>query len=691
MYFILVSNILGLAKHETPFLLAHLYHIHPNTPDYELFLTECDMVSRSELSFAHGQYTEHLFEKFKNVQKGVEQDEQSDQEIVSDKKVKGDGADGKDDVASRSESTVLSPQFLQNCEKLMKALHASNFLTINGESGCGKSTVLAFLAKIKSRVSKLIRVYTDESTDLSSLIGNYTCSENIGEFEWKNGPLMNAMTTGSWLVFENFQEVSPELLNSLLALDKNGGLRTESYAGFVKPELGFKIIVVTNYTSQSKVSVSNENETLLKEKTYFVDLNSSDELWATNLRAISKQLFSRINKNSNNLLVFEYISKVIDIFAWIRRDHVLLPIHYRSLHLNLNQLKSLVKRFSHQIRVIYGENGLGESRYLTQEFKKTLLLEVADVIFGRYKDSLEPFPQLWDKIFTAFDVPASEGAQFLREAQVKVEKGSKVINIGRLGDIKLNEFNSDDKSQSSETTLQHFTPIVYNSYSNKIIERLTACLLLNESCLLVGDTGCGKTTISQHVSEIFGKKLYVYNLNQGSDTIDLVGGFKPVDLKVLLRGLLTKFVKFLLKIVSKEQNAKSLDALNQLYLAGSYNTLMKYMIDIFKTLSSKIASIEDAELKGRLQGKFDRLYARIKNVYDNKEKFNSNLAFQFLQGNLISALKNGDWILIDEINLANNEVLQKLLPIIEGQSLLLYEKGRDILYLAYTDLYKFYR
>ena len=32
-------------------------------------------------------------------------------------------------------------------------------------------------------------------------------------------------------------------------------------------------------------------------------------------------------------------------------------------------------------------------------------------------------------------------------------------------------------------------------------------------------------------------------------------------------------------------------------------------------------------------------------------------------------------MLIDEINLANNEVLQKLLPVIEGQSLLIYERG----------------
>jgi midasin len=42
---------------------------------------------------------------------------------------------------------------------------------------------------------------------------------------------------------------------------------------------------------------------------------------------------------------------------------------------------------------------------------------------------------------------------------------------------------------------------------------------------------------------------------------------------------------------------------------------------------------------------------------------------------LLKALKNGDWILIDEINLASNEMLQKIVPLISGKSITLFEKG----------------
>jgi len=73
--------------------------------------------------------------------------------------------------------------------------------------------------------------------------------------------------------------------------------------------------------------------------------------------------------------------------------------------------------------------------------------------------------------------------------------------------------------------------------------------------------------------------------------------------------------------------------------------------------------------------KVDKLQQRVKNLYLNRDKIESNLAFHFVEGNLIKAIKHGDWVLLDEINLANNEVLQKLLPILQGESLLMYEKG----------------
>ena len=662
----LLSYVLKLSQHEVPFLLKHLYQISIDTKEYETFVSECEKILKEEVFFAPGDYLQHTFLQAANPVEALELAQLSP-EVQGEKKLNQGGEKKEDD------GLVLSQLFLQQCHKLLKAYHIADFITINGETGCGKSTVVGFLAEMKSKAARMIRVYVDETTDLSSLIGNYTCSEKIGEFEWKNGPLINAMVTGSWLVFENFQEANAELINSLMGIVRNGCLRAETYGGFVKPELGFKIIAVANFHLASKLNPNaKDSELLLKEQTFFVDMTASIDAWATSAKEISLQVFKDLNSNQNNLVVYELITKLIGIFYWVRQNRSILPPAYKHINLDFRQLKSLVRRFSHRITVIYGNGGIRENGYLTEEFRKSLILEVVDVLFGKYKDPIEPFPDLWEKIFAAFEILAKEGMQYIYETQVRIEKGTKMITIGRLGEVKLDEFHKGTEVSDSSVPKTH---IVYNSYSNKIIERLTTCLIFNESCLLVGDTGCGKTTVSQHVAGVFGKKLYVYNLNQGSDTIDLVGGFKPIDLGMLLKKLLVKFVKNLLRVVSEKSNEKFLETLRNLYAKKSYNTLMKCMLESFNLIREKIAKMEDPVAKQQVAKKWDRLEARINNVYQNKEKFDSNLAFQFLQGNLVKALRNGDWILIDEINLANNEVLQKLLPIIEGQSLLMYEKG----------------
>jgi midasin len=74
------------------------------------------------------------------------------------------------------------------------------------------------------------------------------------------------------------------------------------------------------------------------------------------------------------------------------------------------------------------------------------------------------------------------------------------------------------------------------------------------------------------------------------------------------------------------------------------------------------------------------MLGRFKNIRANLDRIDSNLVFSFIEGNLIRAIKNGDWVLIDEINLASNDVLQKIVPLMEGKSLLLYEKG-DLTYI----------
>ena len=49
--------------------------------------------------------------------------------------------------------------------------------------------------------------------------------------------------------------------------------------------------------------------------------------------------------------------------------------------------------------------------------------------------------------------------------------------------------------------------------------------------------------------------------------------------------------------------------------------------------------------------------------------------FQFIEGTLIKSIKDGEWILLDEINLASESVLNRLATLIDGDYILLNERA----------------
>lgn len=61
----------------------------------------------------------------------------------------------------------------------------------------------------------------------------------------------------------------------------------------------------------------------------------------------------------------------------------------------------------------------------------------------------------------------------------------------------------------------------------------------------------------------------------------------------------------------------------------------------------------------------------------SKLKEGHSLAFAFVEGTLIKAIKNGEWILLDEINLATAETLECLSGLLESNdgSVVLVERG----------------
>lgn len=547
----------------------------------------------------------------------------------------------------------------------------NDFVIINGVSGTGKSSYLSILQKKMNK--NAITLFMDAQTDFKSMLGNYTCSEKIGEFEWKKGPLASAMENGLWLILENFQEANEELINSLTTCIQSGQVRLQSVGQTVHSSIGFKVIAVTDVKfgrHDHNISASLIN---LYETAAIVDLNETFQ--AKECGDVFHYVFRKHSKNENDEMVYQQFIKIYDSLLCDQGLSDLLNHQQKkALNLNLRSFSALLNRFWHQIKNVYGESGLNSASYTTENFRKYLFLEVLDCLFYKVKNIRE-YDFILTKIADILQLSFEELMTFVENYSPDIElKGSR-IKLGRLGLLPLDIFLEKSSSQPVVEPPKPNTSLIYNAYTKRIIERISGCLIQDESCLLIGDTGCGKTTIAQHVAEIFGKKLHVYNLSQGSDAIDLVGGYKPVDMKTLIRKILQKYMKNLAKIASEKANQKFLENLQTLFANKEFGKLLLCMMESFKMLKQKINTKFQGEMKEKVTKKWESLETRVTNIYRNKDKIDTNLVFDFMEGNLIKAIKEGDWILVDEINLANNELLQKLLPIIEGNSIILFEKG----------------
>jgi len=173
------------------------------------------------------------------------------------------------------------------------------------------------------------------------------------------------------------------------------------------------------------------------------------------------------------------------------------------------------------------------------------------------------------------------------------------------------------------------------------VEAALRSLILNikkkKPTLLVGETGAGKTALIQYLCANskyffgFDVQLKILNMSSDFDGSDLIGGYQSIDFDKKIRSLYCKSQMELPKCLDKK-------------------VILKHLFD-----RSTGATQEEAKT--------------LLSILDKK------VPFYYKKGILTEAMKNGSWILMDEINLCSKETLNLLEAVLAKKEMVLYDSG----------------
>ncbi|XP_055528540.1 midasin [Wyeomyia smithii] len=637
-----------------------------------------------------------------------------------------------------------------NVRSLALGVSSGKAICLSGPVGCGKTSLVEFLARKTGRVGPkmhdfnrrslksmkapnqkrksngkaeevfdvsmnkgvsrngFLRVQLGDQTDSKMMLGQYRCTDTPGEFVWQPGVLTQAVMNGYWLLLEDLDSATQDVCTVLTNLLENNYLSVPGFRDCLRIEPGFQLFL-TLRTQKTGSGATHSPYSLLEKYLYTVNVVplSRPELCSiicTNFPKL-KTVASRIVdiyltfSSGNHVIGNEEIEDAVRILenkcttngqnVAVDWDDYLPRFKYDDLSLTnlpnsgrLVSTRDLIKLCRRSVQsfsvtstecayfVFQNAVDLFCSHLPAGDLKRNLVVSIGGKI-GINKSRCE---HLCDDYKPEVDVNASKEIRIgrvplKRNCENTREKENETFQHKKLrldenasSKVKLQGF----KMQSQAPTFSFTRP------ASCLLERIAVSVAQNEPTLLVGETGVGKTSAIQYLAYQTRHKLVVVNMNNQSDVSDLIGGFKPVDLSYVVTPLRYEFEFLFARTFNAQKNEKFLSNVSVCYNRGEYNVLVKLMLKIadkaFVRCSTSESEDEIQEKWARLQRKLRRLDAQLTNSV--------NVSFAFIPGSLVNCIRDGAWVLLDEINLASTETLECLSTILEPDgSIVLLERG----------------
>lgn len=413
----------------------------------------------------------------------------------------------------------------RNLNKLVMSLVTDQCIVVEGELSTGKTSLVEYLAE-QSR-NKLVKYQMDEFMDSKSLIGNYVCSEIPGEFVWKPGPLYSCVKHGHWLLLEDFDHAPVDSLCLLIDLLETKCMTTSDNK--IRLDEQFRLFLTIRPSDHTNTSNNNLNfiQSIKKLcRSVRLDVLSDEEI----ITIICEKYASFGIASTTHLA-----QKLLDIYKYLDFSR---PIEVGgemvrvrdNRHLSLRDLLKVCNRIKKE---------------KTKDASQMLMDLLSDVFecFLAFVGNKKLRDECAVKVAAKLNISREQVEALLLNKKPAFMKKNCHITCGR---VRL--------EAEAESIRAGQTKFVYTKSALCLLEKIARCIECKEPVLLCGETGVGKTTALQHLANLLGKKISVINLNQQTETSDLLGSFKPVDIKTQMKTLKDKFVDMFTNNFNLDEN-----------------------------------------------------------------------------------------------------------------------------------------
>ncbi|CAF1193986.1 unnamed protein product [Didymodactylos carnosus] len=552
----------------------------------------------------------------------------------------------KDDYEMTTKLDLIQTPSIEKCLKeLTLGISLGWSILLYSPLSNGKTSLIEYLAQQSGK--RLVKIQCSDHMDSKVLLGTYQCTDKPGEFIWTPGLLVESTSEGNWLLMEDINCASSDVLSVIQMLIETKTIFTGGSNINVQMSPDFRLFLTQRDTGIP--NQSNELLHLLKSLFCVVFPSYADQ----DVLQIMEQLYPNLN---------ELLPKLFELYQLLR--------HQKSV-----SLSGVISNKTASKRVVTLRDLLKCCRRLST----SLLNESLNAEFAFY-DAFDCFvsflsktdrQQITKHVGTVFNINPQQSNHYAFNCGSDISETDTHFVVGNVQlEIKKAANYYSQQQRQQQCCFARTRSCTY------LIERIARCVQMNEPVLLCGETGVGKTTLVQYLANKTGNRLYVINLSQQSDAVDLLGGYKPLDTHLIVRQTYKTFLNLFSTTYMNQDKTQftCLDQIEKCMNIKRFKEAIEHMLKEIEPAKSKCSQDDNFS---ELIDEWSQIKQQLDTLLLSIKKHHSALIFRFVEGALVQALRRGDWILLDEINLATSDTLQLLSGILESQegTIWLAERG----------------